>query len=140
MGYYTSHTLVVHAPKGEAVSESKLVEQIKAETDAVKIQALVDMLKNKPVTSGEIIADFRAFSGNAKYALSANGATSNECKWYEHESELRAFSEKHPEVLFELWGKGEESGDMWVQYYKNGLMQTCKAVITYPPYDETKLN
>jgi hypothetical protein len=139
MGYYTRHRLVVHAPKGEAVSESKLVGQIKNETDEVKIQALVDKLKKKPLTSGQIIAELRAYSEDAKYALSADGNTSNECKWYEHEDHLRIFSKRYPEVLFGLHGEGEESGDLWIQYYKNGKMQTCKVVMTYPPYDEKML-
>jgi len=115
MGYFTRHRLVVHAPKGEAVSESKLV--------------------------GQIIAELRACSEDAKYALSADGNTSNEryYMWFEHEDDLRIFSKRYPEVLFELHGEGEESGDLWIQYYKNGKMQTCKVVMTYPPYDEKML-
>jgi hypothetical protein len=34
---------------------------------------------------------------------------------------------------------GEEGGDMWKRYYKNGKVQVANAKITYDEYDETKL-
>lgn len=69
----------------------------------------------------------------------AIGESSEECKWYDHESDMRDFSRKYPEVLFELTGEGEETGDMWRKYFKNGKMQSCPAKITYDPFDESKL-
>ena len=61
-------------------------------------------------------------------------------KWYEHQLDMRRFSSKFPNVLFVLSGEGEENDDMWVEYYRNGLMQVARAQITFDDFDEDKLN
>ncbi len=60
-------------------------------------------------------------------------------KWYDHEKDMRAYSKGHPDIIFKLYGEGEESEDMWVEFYKNGKMQHCKAKITFDDFDEYKL-
>lgn len=60
-------------------------------------------------------------------------------KWYEMEFDMKDYSKQHPNTVFEISGGGEESGDLWKAYFKNGKMQMCKAKITYDEYDETKL-
>lgn len=60
-------------------------------------------------------------------------------KWYDHDKEMTELSLKFPETLFYLYGEGEECGDSWYTYYKNGKMQHCPAIITYDKYDESKL-
>lgn len=87
----------------------------------------------------DIIADLKAVCDNASYALCDDGSTSDQLKWYDHESDMIAFSRKYPDVLFTLYGAGEESGDIWRQYFLNGKSQIAKAIITYDPFDETKL-
>jgi len=61
-------------------------------------------------------------------------------KWYDHEKHMRAYSKKHPETLFKLIGDGEENGDLWHEYYLNGQMQRCKAVLTFPSFDSRLLS
>jgi beta-glucanase (GH16 family) len=61
------------------------------------------------------------------------------CKWYDHERHVAMISKKYPNVVFKLIGEGEESGDMWAKYFKNGMIQVCKAKITYDEFDENKL-
>lgn len=61
------------------------------------------------------------------------------CKWYEHEEDLVALSKKHPDVLFTLHGEGEESGDLWVQYFKGGKTQLEKAHIVFGKFDPKRL-
>lgn len=63
----------------------------------------------------------------------------DEIKWYGHEEDMRRYSEKYPNVLFKLYGDGEENGDLWVEYYRNGLMQREKAKITFNEFNESKL-
>lgn len=62
-----------------------------------------------------------------------------EYKWYEHHEEMLELSKQFPETIFCLYGNGEENGDTWYQYYKNGKSQYCPAKITYDEYDESKL-
>lgn len=61
------------------------------------------------------------------------------CKWYGHHEEMIELSKQFPETVFCLYGDGEESGDTWYEYYKNGKSQYCPAKITYDEYDENKL-
>ena len=62
-----------------------------------------------------------------------------ENKWYEHDDTMRTVSAKYPDLIFALSGSGEEDGDLWRNYYKNGKVQECPAKIEYDPYDENKL-
>lgn len=55
------------------------------------------------------------------------------------EDEMRALSAAYPDVLFTVYGVGEMNDDMFYEYYKAGKMQRCPAIITFDPYDETKL-
>lgn len=60
-------------------------------------------------------------------------------KWYSSDEDMKLISKKFPSALFTLNGEGEESGDVWVAYFKNGKMQKEVAVINLAPYDESKL-
>lgn len=87
----------------------------------------------------DLTSEFIEEYENAAYALEQDGSSSTTCKWYEHEKELKEFSQKHRDALFRLEGAGEESGDIWVKYIRNGQCQTCKAKIVFEDFDETKL-
>ena len=86
-----------------------------------------------------LIEDFRNECDSAQYAFDESGEVNDEIKWYDHEDDMREFSCKHPKVLFILKGEGEENGDLWVKYFLCGKMQTCKAVISYPDFNESLL-
>lgn len=74
-----------------------------------------------------------------RYAVDEYGEVGQSCKWYEHDKDMRRLSLMYPDTVFELCGEGEEQGDSWKAYYKNGKAQRCEAQITYPPFDESKL-
>lgn len=63
----------------------------------------------------------------------------DECSWYDHEKHMRQASKDHPGEILLLEGVGEDPGDMWQKYFKDGKMQVCRAQIVYPLFDETKL-
>lgn len=60
-------------------------------------------------------------------------------KWYDHEKNIKEYSKLHPQIVFKLFGEGEENGDSWIKYFMNGKMQICKAQITYDDFDIKKL-
>lgn len=41
-------------------------------------------------------------------------------KWYESSTDMIALSKEFPEMVFCLYGDGEESDDFWRAYYKDG--------------------
>lgn len=139
MGYYTSHKLIVHAPEGKPVNEKAILAELKKKNTPERDAELLKQLKDKPLTAGEIIKELREQYEDAFYALTETGGTTDSVKWYDHEQHMREFTKKHPTVLFELSGEGEEAGDFWKEYYLNGKMQHCKGEITFAPYDEKKL-
>lgn len=85
------------------------------------------------------IAVLRGFSDDAAYAIDENGDTSEGTKWYSHDEDLIKLSKKFPEIVFRLHGEGEEPGDLWDKYYKNGKTQFCKAKIVFDDFDEDEL-
>lgn len=65
--------------------------------------------------------------------------TSDNIKWYSYRQDVLNLSVEYPDLVFKLHGDGEEPGDMWNHYFKNGLEQRCKVKIVYDEYDESKL-
>lgn len=66
-------------------------------------------------------------------------AKHGECegKWYEWEDELKAFSKSVPGATLVVTGWGEERGDIWRAFVKDGQLVKQKAEITFP--EEPKL-
>lgn len=61
------------------------------------------------------------------------------CKWYSWHEHMIEVSKRFPDDLLVISGDGEEQGDQWKAYFKNGKSQVCKAVITFEEFDESKL-
>lgn len=59
--------------------------------------------------------------------------------WLNSKDNMLALSEIYPDVLFTLDGYGDEYGDIWKEYYKDGKYYHSHARIVYDDYDETKL-
>ena len=87
----------------------------------------------------DLIEALREVSEGAQWAINGSGDCEDSCKWYEHQADLKSFSLLHPEALFKLSGEGEESGDIWHEYYQNGKIQTCKAQIVFADFDKALL-
>ena len=52
------------------------------------------------------------------------------CKWYEHESDMKAVSEKYPDLEITLKGAGAEQGDVWEKEFRAGKVRERAAVCT----------
>jgi hypothetical protein len=74
--------------------------------------------------------------GNDDYMLLA---LQIKCNWDNHEEHMRNLSLKFPDYIFKLSGVGEEPGDLWIKYFKNGKMQFCPAHILFEDYDKNKM-
>ena len=90
--------------------------------------------KETPAAGYALVADGDAFDEDFSYRTSGEGS-----KWYDHEEDFKKLSRMIEDVTFEVGGEGEESGDIWKKYFRNGKMQSCKAIITFEPFDPAKL-
>ena len=74
----------------------------------------------------------------ACYALDTDGSTLDSVKWYDHETDMRALSAKHPDVLFTLHGRGEE-GERWRKFFLGGKMHAPDTTVIVPDFDPKEL-
>ena len=135
MGYYTEYTLVIDNSQVKDEVEKKKqseIEEIQQSniSDELKMRLIKDVEKtyNTSIVTQSDVIDFLTYD-----------PFEDQCKWYEHTEDMRKISEKYQNVIFSLYGNGEEDGDMWVKYFMNGKVQTEDAVITYADFDPKKL-
>lgn len=83
--------------------------------------------------SEEVADAIEKISEYSWYSRSMNG------KWYNWKEHCTEVSKMFPDRLVVLEGDGEESGDQWKAYFKNGKSQACKAIVTFEEFDESKL-
>ncbi|AUS02931.1 hypothetical protein NVP2275O_350 [Vibrio phage 2.275.O._10N.286.54.E11] len=60
-------------------------------------------------------------------------------KWYDYVDHMKSVSSQFSGLLFKLYGEGEDSSDMWVEYWRDGKRQRVEARIEYDEFDESKL-
>lgn len=56
-------------------------------------------------------------------------------KWYDWEDDVKAISQEYPHLLFSLEGEGEESGDIWKAWARNGKVVKVQAKIVFEEPD-----
>ena len=96
------------------------------------------IIEPKRPTTAEIIEALREQCNEAGYAIDSKGQTLDSVKWYEHESDMKAFSLQFPNHIFVLDGIGED-GERMRKYFCNGKMQDAKPIMTYEEFDKDKL-
>lgn len=63
----------------------------------------------------------------------------DEIKWYNHKNDMIKYSKSHPDTLFLVEEFGEEDGDIWKHWFKNGKSFYSKAKMVFEELDESKL-
>lgn len=59
-------------------------------------------------------------------------------KWYRWSEDMAQVSSRYPHLLFWLEGEGEESGDIWKAWARNGKVVTAQAKIVFDEPDLDK--
>ena len=56
-------------------------------------------------------------------------------KWYAHQDDMRKVAAAFPDVKFELYGEGEDNGDIWIEYYWGDKFEVTIARLVFddPP-------
>ena len=62
-------------------------------------------------------------------------------KWYEHTEDMKKLSAdpKYKDIVFTVEGEGEEAGDVWKAYYKNGKSVTHRVEFVFPDFKDEDL-
>jgi hypothetical protein len=55
----------------------------------------------------------------------------DEIKWYGYKEDMQKYSKAYPNTIFLLDGIGEENGDVWKSFFKNGERNYIKAQIVF---------
>lgn len=108
MGYYTEYSMKV---RNISKSES---------------ERLNDVLKEKDLI-GYVFWDSYYDASHDTVEYSSYEAQ----KWYDCEWDMDDISKQFPNAVFELSGEGDEYGDIWREYFKNGKHEYCRGEIVY---------
>ena len=135
MGYYTNYTLTVD--NSQVKDEVEKTKQ--SEIEEIQQSNISDELKKRLIKDVEKTYQTSVVTQNDVIDHLTYNPFNDQCKWYEHTEDMCRVSKKYPNVIFSLYGNGEEDGDMWVEYFMNGKFQVEKAVITYADFDPEKL-
>jgi hypothetical protein len=139
MGYYTRYSLDIQKyddteyQKQKLEMNEKIQEILESDLSTDIANLAIDAIKEKyesktrVPTKEEVIGHIGC------------DPFSDSCKWYEHTDDMIKISKKYPGVLFILSREGENSGDIWKEYFYNGMVQIAIATITFEPFDLKKL-
>lgn len=136
MGYYTKYDFEYVLPDSKESSEAT---NFKAECEAkgvsipLSVHAVLDERLSLEIELEKYLDEDFCEDGPIQQFLE------DKTKWYEHEEDMLKISNSFPTVLFKLKGEGEESGDLWIKYFKDGKVQRCMAKITFDEFDESKM-
>jgi hypothetical protein len=134
MGYFTAYEISCDFSEAEALARKEKSFRI----NSIRDSNLSEEIKNELIQLAE--EKYRTSFNSIDYAnyfgFDPFGDTT---KWYGHEHDMRALSEEYPGVLFTLTGYGEESGDVWRKYFRDGRMQLAPAKIIFEDFNPSKL-
>ena len=95
----------------------------------------------------ELVEEFDEWVGTGHATFGSYGADptgfidgyfGDDMSWYEHEKEVAELSADFPALLFYLRGEGEEAGDVWELWARNGKTVKVQAELTFREVDFDK--
>jgi len=113
MGYYTDYEILAVKDNLESLSADQFLA----------IQNFIEITK---VDRWSYLSDVWCGKGN-------------DLTWHDHRKDMIRLSAAFPDVLFTLWGRGQEEDDLWKEYYLRGKCQVAQGEIVYPNFDEKQL-
>lgn len=90
-------------------------------------------LKDIPKDTKEIVSELRKSNDDSHYLLNEKGGGNNSGSGGEIKDEIKTFSKKYPNIIFQLdctWDSGFDSPPSRY-YFKNGMKQDAKARMVY---------
>lgn len=108
MGYRTNYEITVEGLKSE--EEAALF--------CYKLEQETDYTFDKKIDPREFFIQF--ISGSIKF--------------YEYDEVFKRLAGLFPHVTIDVYGEGEESGDIWKHRFKNDLDEWAEAIITFPEF------
>lgn len=83
-----------------------------------------------------VLSELTILSG---YSFDPEG-NARSIKWYDYEEDMKIFSTLYPNHIFLVEGDGEESGDVWKHYFKNGKSICIQPTLSWPEVDFSTLD
>ncbi|CAM0055225.1 hypothetical protein VPHK460_0175 [Vibrio phage K460] len=68
-----------------------------------------------------------------------DGNELRDVKWYRYRDDVKYISRRFPDKLIVVSGEGEESGDVWREYFLDGKSHCVKAKFAFEDFDKNKL-
>ena len=65
------------------------------------------------------------------YALDYNLDSYDGVKWYGYKEDMKTLAKTFPDILFTLYGTGEEPEDIWKCYFQGDKVHYMKATFVY---------
>ena len=117
MGYHTTFELSWGAVGGDPLKDPPSLDLLRKVSDWIMAQKVADPWFLHPLTSG--------------------GSSVQEAKWYDDERwpQMYRLSKQFPNLLFELYGVGQEAEDQWIEYWLDGRLQEAPAFISFDDFD-----
>lgn len=110
----------------EAVSYTLMAQNITKDD----FDRLIEVLKERRLI-GYVFTDLGRFTEHDPVSNQAYIDCHGPARWYGWEDDMFDISLMFPDVRFRLAGSCDYPDDNWHSYYKDGLSETCKAIITY---------
>jgi len=114
MGYYTYHYIIWQFTK--PISSTENFNEL--------LQTVLEEITNYPYWEETDLP---------------NELYTDHIKWYKMKEQMIEISQQFPNVIFDVYGVGEEHPDIWIHRFYNGLEEKQRVTIHYPPFTHPNL-